>query len=71
MTPEQWKRIEELFEAAADLDRDEQSSFLEGACGDQPALRAEIESLLATNQRAGRFLETPAVAVGQIGIRYD
>jgi len=60
MDKKQWERINHLFLAALDRDTDERASFLDDACGDDPALRAEVEALLATDVDADGFLETPA-----------
>ena len=38
----------------------EQSAYLDEACAGQPALRAEVERLLAAHTRAGGFLESGA-----------
>ena len=40
-------RIQELFDQAVALPLDERPAFLAGACPNDPALRAEVESLLA------------------------
>lgn len=46
MTPEQWRRIDELYHSALSLTGHEREAFLAKACIGDPALRAEIESLL-------------------------
>jgi eukaryotic-like serine/threonine-protein kinase len=60
MTPEHWKRLSELFEAALERDPGERNAFLAAACGDDPALRRELESVLDSHERAGDFGESPA-----------
>jgi len=60
--------IERLFGLAVMYPPGERSTFLDGACRD-PAVRREIESLLAADQRAGRFLELPRSPVRAIGDR--
>jgi len=40
----------------------ERQEYLDGACQDDAALRAEVEALLAAAHQAGSFLESPAVA---------
>jgi serine/threonine protein kinase len=55
-----WSRITELLSAALERDPAERATFLEGECGGDAGLRAEVESLLASNRQAGVFLETPA-----------
>jgi serine/threonine protein kinase len=52
-----------LFIAAAELsDPARRAAFLDAACGDDAALRAEIEDLLRHDEAAGSFLEAPALA---------
>ncbi len=60
MTPERWKRVAELFEAA--LEMEDSTAFLAGACADDTDLRAEVDSLLEEHARAGDFLNRPASA---------
>src|SRR5208337_4959742 len=62
MTPERWEQVTKLFEEAQELDPGERASFLNRACPDDSALRAEVESLLAGDRRAGNFLEKPVLA---------
>jgi hypothetical protein len=58
MTPERWKRIEELFETAVKRSPADRSAFLDEVCGDDPTLRAEVESMLEHQQPTGRFIST-------------
>jgi serine/threonine-protein kinase len=58
MNAERWKKIDELFEAAAARDGEERARFLESACGGDLELRREVESLLAHQQPTGRFIPT-------------
>jgi WD40 repeat protein/serine/threonine protein kinase len=54
-------RANELFVKALELRSDEERrQFLDGVCGGDAALRAEVESLLEASARAGGFLEFPA-----------
>jgi serine/threonine protein kinase len=55
-----WSRITELLSAALERDPPERGTYLDGECGDDAGLRAEVESLLASHQQAGIFLEIPA-----------
>ena len=48
-----------LFEEALDLDPTERAEFLGKACAGDVALREEVESLLAADEEAGEFLESP------------
>jgi serine/threonine-protein kinase len=61
MTPERWRQIDDLFDAALRLDPAERAAWLGGACGGDVSLRAEVERLLAQDQRAERngFLAPP------------
>src|SRR5271163_2572586 len=47
MSDERWRRIEELFHAAADLAPAERSAFLINACDGDDELRRQVEALLA------------------------
>ncbi len=46
MDSDRWRRVRELFDAAADLRPSDRASFLDEACGGDALLRAEVESLL-------------------------
>jgi len=49
-------RLEEVFALVADLPRDERTAVLERECGDDAALRAEVESLLAAGDGSTTFV---------------
>jgi dipeptidyl aminopeptidase/acylaminoacyl peptidase len=61
MTPARWRQVEELFDSAVGLERTRRAPFLAAACADDEELRREVESMLTWDERAGRFLESPAV----------
>jgi len=63
MKPEVWRRVEELCQQALELDEDRRTEFLQSACGSDDGLRREVESLLAHEKKAQRFIETPALEV--------
>ena len=70
MTPERWRRIGDLFDAALRLDPAGREAWLREACGDDEGLRAEVGRLLAQDERAARdgFLtasEAPGEAPGR------
>jgi eukaryotic-like serine/threonine-protein kinase len=50
MGPDRWKRIEELYHAARAKDSSDRAIFLAEACGNDAALRVEIENLLAQGE---------------------
>lgn len=59
MTPERWGQIKEILYAAVGESPDRRSEFLGQACGEDAALRAEVERLLTEHDAADRFLESP------------
>jgi len=63
MKPEVWRRVEELCQQALELDETRRAEFLESAYGGNEELRREVESLLAHEKKAERFMESPAVEV--------
>ena len=63
MEPELWRRVEDLYHRALELDESQRLEFLEHSCGDNEVLRREVESLLAHQKAAERFIESPALEV--------
>ncbi len=64
-------QAEALFAAAYELSEPERESLLDRECAADPALRAEVETLLRSYRAAGTFLETDAkipAAIGQYQI---
>lgn len=61
MTPERWKQLDELAQAALELGGDERPEFLDEACAGDDELRREVESQIAYQQQASKFLEEPAI----------
>jgi serine/threonine protein kinase len=59
MTPEQHRRVVELFEQLCDCDSNQQGALLVALCNGDDELRHDVESMLAADQRSSRFLETP------------
>jgi eukaryotic-like serine/threonine-protein kinase len=60
MTPERWKQIDKLAQSAIEREGDQRADFLDEACGGDQALRREVESQIAYQQQASKFLEEPA-----------
>jgi hypothetical protein len=58
-----WNHVKQVFEAALEQSPDERKAFLRQRCGEDTALHAEVESLLAAHEQAGSFAERPAFAV--------
>ena len=61
MTPDRWQQINRICSMALEVEEKERTSFLERACGDDTALRSEVESLLAMQQHVNGFLGKPAM----------
>ena len=60
MTPERWQQVKEIFESSLRYEGEERSGFLSSACsGDEP-LRLEVESLIASHEKDGSFIDSPA-----------
>ncbi len=60
MTPERWKQVKEIFNAALDRSVDERETFLDEACGGDLSLRQQVEHFINRYEQAGDFMETPA-----------
>ena len=58
--PDDWPRVKLVLEGALAREGALREAYLAEACGTDPALRAQIERLLAAQDDAGTFLETPA-----------
>ena len=62
MNREQWKKLKELFQEAADRKPEARRAFVAEACRDDPFLRREIQYLLDAETTLGDFLETSPLA---------
>jgi serine/threonine protein kinase len=60
MTPERWQKVKEIFDSALSYPAAERAAFLSSACGSDKDLRHEVESLIASHERTGRFIDSPA-----------
>jgi serine/threonine protein kinase/Tol biopolymer transport system component len=67
MTPEieadRWQQIDRLFHSTLACAPEKRAGFLSQACGDDEALRVEVESLLRAHEQDGSFLDLPAYEV--------
>jgi eukaryotic-like serine/threonine-protein kinase len=61
MESERWRRVKGLFHAALEREPEERLAFLNVACDGDTDLRRQVEFLLAKEDEAGSFLETPAM----------
>jgi serine/threonine protein kinase len=57
MDPGRWREIEELYHAALEKEASERAPFLDERCAADPALRQEVESLLAVADDADGYLK--------------
>src|SRR6185436_16135417 len=62
LSDDQWARLKGIFHEALELPDAGRKAFIREACEGVAALEAALESLLASDDSAGEFLETPAVA---------
>ncbi|HET6862842.1 MAG TPA: protein kinase [Pyrinomonadaceae bacterium] len=62
MSSDQWRRIEDLFHAASQLHPSDQLDYLKRESGNDPAIVAEVQSLIEASNDA--LFETPAVSLG-------
>src|SRR5215813_11540287 len=60
LTTDRWLHVKHVFQTAVELAPTERAAYLADACGADPSLRAEVESLIAAHERPGVFLDTPA-----------
>jgi serine/threonine protein kinase/Tfp pilus assembly protein PilF len=63
MEAERWQQINDLFQSAAERAPEERAAFLDEACHGDEGLCREVESLLASYERAENFIESPAFEV--------
>ncbi len=59
MTPDRYRQVVDLFEAASELAPNRRDQLLAESCAADPELRAEVESLLAAHEKTGRFIDEP------------
>src|SRR5687768_4167291 len=55
MTPERWRQVEAVLNAALEREPEERAALLDSACAGDRRLRDEVESLLASAQPTKRF----------------
>src|SRR5437867_8468592 len=63
MKAERWKQINDLFQSATECPPEKRAAFLDQACHGDEGLCREVESLLASYERAENFIESPAFEV--------
>src|SRR5713226_5019908 len=63
MDSDRWKQVDSLLQSELERPPEERDAFLRSACAGDEALEREVRSLLASQQQAGSFLESPAMEV--------
>ena len=71
MDPERWQQVDSLMQAALARSRDERDAYLRQVCVNDDDLEREVRSLLAAQDQAGSFLESPAIAAAARAIAFD
>ncbi|HEX8098249.1 MAG TPA: serine/threonine-protein kinase, partial [Pyrinomonadaceae bacterium] len=56
-----WRKVDAVLQGALELAPRERRVFLERACAGDEKMRREVEELIAADESAGSFIETPAV----------
>jgi serine/threonine protein kinase len=63
MTPEQWARVEAVFDAALDLEAGDRAAYVACACEGDATLFAEVQRLLAAHDAAEGPLPAEPIAI--------
>src|SRR5262245_42362330 len=66
MTPERWQQVDKLLEQALDQEPHRRAKFLDEACNGDEALRQEVDSLLSSHRKAGKFIEAGPLKTGGV-----
>jgi serine/threonine protein kinase/tetratricopeptide (TPR) repeat protein len=66
MTREEWQRVKDILHNALDVPGAARAQFLDEACNGDTALRGEVESLLASHDEAGVFIEEPVASAPKL-----
>ncbi|MGH9971980.1 MAG: protein kinase domain-containing protein [Pyrinomonadaceae bacterium] len=63
LTPERWKKVEEVFEAVLQRPPEDRPAFLDNICAQDASLRNQVETLLQSLERAGNSMDSPRFGV--------
>src|SRR5689334_17817482 len=67
MTPDRWKRVEEILDSALKVDPRDRNAFLDETCSRDAELRGEVERLLLESVHANAApARTESLAPGEI-----
>ena len=67
MTPERWAQIRQIFDGALERSEVDRAAYLRVVCARDDDMRREVESLLASHDSAGDFLDKPAANLAASG----
>lgn len=59
MTPERYQQVDQIFQAALELNPQQRPAFLDEACSGDGTLRSEVESLLTSDSGGLSFIDEP------------
>ncbi len=68
MDGDRWNQVDKLLQSALDVPPAERDGFLRNACGGDDPLERDVRSLLAAHDRAGGFLDAPAIDLAARGL---
>ncbi|MCI0390107.1 MAG: hypothetical protein MOB07_15255 [Acidobacteria bacterium] len=68
MNPERWEQIEKLYHATLEREPGDRMTFLDRACAGDETLRRQVAALLACDDRAASFIESPVLAFAAGGL---
>jgi len=63
LNSKRWEKLDELFHAALERGAGERAAYVAEVCGGDDELRQELESMLAHNELANSFIESPAYTI--------
>lgn len=66
MTAEDWKRLAELYSAAMERTRELRPGFITEACGDDEAMKSELQRLLDATEADEGFLDRPLSVIAEL-----
>jgi serine/threonine protein kinase len=68
LTPDRWQQISRIFKLALSLDGEAREAFVKGQCGVDDTLRAEVEKLIDSHQKASdeKFIDGVAAEANAV-----
>jgi serine/threonine protein kinase len=66
MTPERWRQVKAIFDAALECTPASRAELIRQRCGNDRQLETEVESLLASDRETGFLLDSPLKLVAAV-----